>query len=107
MFYCRVSWYHAISDLINAMPTKKNAHSLVSDSLKTPDNLGFEEAMAELEQLVLAVENNRLPLEETLQTYQRGQGLIERCSHLLRDAERRIQQFEGDRLTELKASEQA
>lgn len=89
------------------MPARKTAAQSASNALVTPDDLGFEAAMAELENLIQAVENNRLPLEETLQTYQRGQQLIERCTVLLRDAETRIQQFDGERLSDLKGSEPA
>jgi exodeoxyribonuclease VII small subunit len=56
--------------------------------------------MAELEALIQAVESNRMPLEETLNTYQRGQQLIARCNTLLRDAEQRIQQFDGAKLSD-------
>ncbi len=60
--------------------------------------------MAELDNLIQAVENNRLPLEETLQSYQRGQQLIARCTSLLRDAEQRIQQFDGEHLRDINPS---
>ncbi|MEY4328247.1 MAG: hypothetical protein RL703_66, partial [Pseudomonadota bacterium] len=40
-------------------------------------------------------------LEETLNAYQRGQQLIGRCSTLLRDAEQRLQQFDGQSLTDI------
>jgi len=63
--------------------------------------------MSELEQLIQAVENNRLPLEETLQSYQRGQQLIARCTSLLRDAEQRIQQFDDDHLSDFTPPEKA
>ncbi len=63
--------------------------------------------MSELEALIEAVENNRLPLEETLQSYQRGQQLIARCTSLLRDAEQRIQQFDGNRTTDFTPPERA
>ena len=56
---------------------------------------------AELETLIQSVESNRLPLEETLNAYQRGQQLIGRCSTLLRDAEQRLQQFDGQSLTDI------
>lgn len=89
------------------MPARKTTAQPSPNAATTPDDMGFEEAMAELETLIQAVENNRLPLEETLQTYQRGQQLIERCALLLRDAEIRIQQFDGERLSDLKASDSA
>lgn len=69
--------------------------------------MGFEEAMAELDSLIQAVENNRLPLEETLRSYQRGQQLIARCTVLLRDAEQRIQEFNGERLGDFNPADRA
>ena len=61
--------------------------------------------MAELDALVQTVENNRLPLEETLRSYQRGQQLIARCTVLLRDAEQRIQQYDGENLADFTPAE--
>ena len=85
----------------NLMPARKSAVSTANAAPASPEALGFEDAMAELETLIQAVENNRLPLEETLQSYQRGQQLIARCTSLLRDAEQRIQQFDGEHLRDL------
>jgi len=90
------------------MPPRKTPTSSANNAATTTvDALGFEEAMAELEQLIQVVENNRLPLEETLQSYQRGQQLIARCTTLLRDAEQRIQQFDGERLSDFTPPEKA
>lgn len=71
-----------------------------SSELGHPDcnTLSFESAITELEALIQSVESNRLPLEETLNAYQRGQQLIGRCNLLLKDAEQRIEQF-GDSTT--------
>ena len=88
-------------DRFNVMPARKSAVSAADSAPVSPEALGFEDAMAELENLIQAVENNRLPLEETLQSYQRGQQLIARCTTLLRDAEQRIQQFDGEHLRDL------
>lgn len=82
------------------MPPRKAAEASTKSDPTSPDKLGFETAMAELESLIQAVENNRLPLEETLNTYQRGQQLIARCNTLLQDAEERIQQFDGAQLVD-------
>lgn len=80
------------------MPPRKAAEAPTQNEETPPDALGFESAMAALEQLIQCVENNRLPLEETLNAYQRGQQLIARCNTLLQDAEARIQQFDGTQL---------
>lgn len=93
------------------MPPRKTATSSTNSAANTTDSavdaLGFEAAMSALEQLIQAVENNRLPLEETLQSYQRGQQLIARCTTLLRDAEQRIQQFDGEHLSDFTPPEKA
>ncbi len=83
------------------MSPRKPTESLPDQSQPSADELSFELAIAELETLIQSVENNRLPLEETLNAYQRGQHLISRCSTLLRDAEQRLQQFDGQTLTNM------
>lgn len=89
------------------MPPRKAAEASDANTPISPDKMGFESAMAELESLIQSVESNRLPLEETLNTYQRGQQLIARCSELLRDAEQRIQQFDNGTLSEASLPERA
>lgn len=87
------------------MPARKTTAAASNTAPVSPETLGFEDAMAELENLIQAVENNRLPLEETLQSYQRGQQLIARCTSLLRDAEQRIEQYDGERLRDFTPAE--
>lgn len=82
------------------MPPRKAAEASTKNEETSPNTLEFESAMAELENLIQTVESNRLPLEETLNAYQRGQQLIARCNHLLQDAEKRIQQFNGTDLSD-------
>ena len=89
------------------MSPRKAAEASIKNTPIPPDDLGFESAMAELEALIQSVESNRLPLEETLITYQRGQDLIARCNALLRDAEQRIQQFDGSTLSEASLPERS
>ena len=89
------------------MPPRKAADSSGTNNPLSPSDMGFESAMAELENLIQAVESNRLPLEETLNTYQRGQQLIARCNELLRDAEQRIQQFDAGTLSDASLPERS
>lgn len=89
------------------MPPRKAAETSGTNTPISPEDMGFEAAMAELESLIQAVESNRLPLEETLNTYQRGQQLITRCNALLRDAEQRIQQFDGSNLSDASLPERS
>jgi exodeoxyribonuclease VII small subunit len=56
-----------------------------------PDPLTFEQALAELERIVHDLEDNQTGLEEALDRYERGVGLIKHCHAQLRQAEQRIQ----------------
>jgi exodeoxyribonuclease VII small subunit len=55
----------------------------------------FEEALAQLEEVVRALEDGQIGLEESLSRYERGVGLIKRCQAQLRHAEQRIQLLTG------------
>jgi exodeoxyribonuclease VII small subunit len=54
------------------------------------DGISFEDAMAELEQVVRDLEDGQIGLEESLARYERGVGLIKGCYAQLREAEQRI-----------------
>jgi exodeoxyribonuclease VII small subunit len=58
------------------------------------DSLTFEQAYAELEEAVRALERGDLPLEESLALYERGQELAAYCAKLLDEAELKITQIE-------------
>ncbi|MDD2768467.1 MAG: exodeoxyribonuclease VII small subunit [Methylococcus sp.] len=51
----------------------------------------FEEALAELEQLVERMEQGNLPLEESLKLFERGVELTRTCQKSLQDAEQKVQ----------------
>lgn len=55
--------------------------------------LGFEQAMAELEQVVSRLERGEVALEESIQLYERGAALKARCEALLAAAEEKVQQI--------------
>ena len=58
--------------------------------------LDFEKALKELERLVKQLEENDLPLEEALKTFEQGINLSRYCAKCLDDAEKRIQQLSLD-----------
>lgn len=60
---------------------------------QTPDELPFDQALAELQETVRRLEEGGLPLEEAITLYERGVALHERCSRLLGDAELRVQRL--------------
>ena len=65
-----------------------------------PEELGFEAALEELEELTRKVESGQLPLEETLGAFERGMALATRCRERLDAAEGRIQKLMPDGETE-------
>jgi exodeoxyribonuclease VII small subunit len=68
------------------MPKKTKPQSI--------DELTFEQAFDELEELVRTLERGDLPLEESLALYKRGQELAAYCAKLLDEAELKVQQVE-------------
>ena len=64
---------------------------MAGKSHKTPT---FEEALAELEQVVAEMESGKLPLEESLAAYQRGAELLKQCRSRLDDAQQQVRILE-------------
>ncbi|MBO5129697.1 MAG: exodeoxyribonuclease VII small subunit [Oscillospiraceae bacterium] len=54
-------------------------------------NKTFEESMTRLEQIVRAMEQGNVPLEESLKLFQEGTELVRSCGKLLDDAQLQIQ----------------
>jgi exodeoxyribonuclease VII small subunit len=54
----------------------------------------FEAALAELEEIVAAMEGGQLPLRESLVAYKRGAELLQYCQSTLKDAEQQVQIYE-------------
>lgn len=63
---------------------------------KTVEELTYEEALAELEQIVAALEGEQNQLEEAIRLFERGQALAARCAVLLEAAELKVKQVVGD-----------
>jgi exodeoxyribonuclease VII small subunit len=63
--------------------------------------LSYEQALAELETIVASLESSKLPLDETMSLYERGQALTKHCVELLDKAELRVKQLSGDALVDL------
>jgi exodeoxyribonuclease VII small subunit len=58
--------------------------------------LSFERAIEELELIVKRLEEGRVPLEESIAIYERGEALKRRCEELLRQAEARVEKITTD-----------
>ena len=58
--------------------------------------LSFERAIEELESIVKRLEDGKVPLEESVAIYERGESLKRRCEDLLRQAEARVDKITTD-----------
>jgi exodeoxyribonuclease VII small subunit len=67
--------------------------------------LSYEQALAELETIVASLESTKLPLDETMSLYERGQALTKHCVELLDKAELRVKQLSGDTLVDMEMEE--
>jgi len=62
------------------------------------EELTYEQALAELESIVAALESGDHALESALAYYERGQALARYCARLLEQAELKVQSLSGDEL---------
>ena len=56
----------------------------------------FERAIEELELIVKDLEGGKVPLEQSVALYERGEALKKRCEELLRQAEARVEKITLD-----------
>ena len=70
---------------------------------KTPAD--FESAMRELEQLIAGMESGDLPLEASLQAYQRGAFLVKYCQTQLQKVQEQVKIVEADMVRPLDLNE--
>ncbi|PVA07738.1 exodeoxyribonuclease VII small subunit [Thalassorhabdomicrobium marinisediminis] len=62
------------------------------------NEMSFEEALRELEQVVGKLERGEVPLDESIALYERGAALKKRCEAKLKDAEEKVAKltFDGE-----------
>lgn len=65
---------------------------------KPVEELTYEEALAELEEIVSALESEQNRLEDAIKLFERGQALAARCGVLLEAAELKVKQVAGDEI---------
>ncbi len=58
----------------------------------------YEEALAELERLVAAMEGGQLPLDQLLESYRRGAELLSLCRSRLESVEQQVKVLEDGQL---------
>ena len=79
------------------MPNKTNAESAAPPAPAQPPE-SFEQAMAELAQLVTQMESGQLPLEASVAAYARGSELVRYCAAQLEKVESHVKVLEGEML---------
>jgi exodeoxyribonuclease VII small subunit len=62
------------------------------------DGLRYEDALAELEGLVQAMESSQLPLDRLLESYQRGASLLKVCRERLDAVEEQVKMLDREQL---------
>jgi exodeoxyribonuclease VII small subunit len=72
-----------------------NAGSRFQAMSEAPDiaSLTFEQALAELEQIVARLESGQAPLDQSIDLYERGARLKAHCEARLKDANLRVQKI--------------
>ena len=69
---------------------------MADTSVNDVKKLSFERAIEELETIVKRLEDGKVPLEESVTIYERGEALKRRCEELLRQAEARVEKITTD-----------
>jgi exodeoxyribonuclease VII small subunit len=63
-----------------------------------PESATYEQALAELERLVQAMEGGQMPLDQLLSSYQRGAELLQLCRTRLQAVEDQVKLLEDGQL---------
>jgi len=70
------------------------------DCEKNIKDYTYEEAMSELESILVKMENGEVPLDESMNNFELGMKLTARCEEILNSYERRITKIIGDKKEE-------
>jgi exodeoxyribonuclease VII small subunit len=60
--------------------------------------LSFEESIKELTNIVGRIEQGQIPLQDSLEQYEKGMALIKQCRTILEKAEKRIEKISEEEL---------
>ena len=82
------------------MPTSllQTLYLMASKTPPAAQAASFEDAMAELEQLVARMEAGELPLDASVAAYRRGSELVKFCAGQLDKVDSQVKVLEGDML---------
>jgi exodeoxyribonuclease VII small subunit len=76
-------------------PNAQEVHTfgVMSRESVDPSQLAFEEALAELEKIVVHLERGDVPLADSIRIYKCGAALKARCESQLKDAQLEVEQI--------------
>ena len=66
-------------------------------AVKKIDEMSFEESLSELETIVKALETGQAPLEQSIESYERGIALKKHCEKKLGEAQAKIEKITTDK----------
>jgi len=78
------------------MDTTRAREADMADSNADVKKMPFEAAIQELESIVKELEAGKVPLEKSVEIYERGEVLKARCEELLKQAEARVEKITLD-----------
>ncbi len=67
--------------------------------------MSFEDTIQELRDIVTKIEEGQIPLQESIDKYERGMSLIKHCREALQQAEKKIEKI-SDQQQEIEESEE-
>jgi exodeoxyribonuclease VII small subunit len=79
--------------------------SLFQKLNQSVEDLDYEQAFQQLDEIVAVLESGDYPLEVSIRLFERGQLLARHCAGLLDQAELKVQQLSGETLVEFSAEE--
>lgn len=70
------------------------------------ENMTYEKAIARLEEIIQQLENNEIPLEDSISLFQEGIELSKYCDHKLKNIQEKVAQiYEDGQLKEFETEE--
>lgn len=78
------------------MSSPSSGNQTADSSADQFESLSFDELLVKLEEIVQQLETDQLPLEESIDTYETGMKLAQRCQRLLEQAELRISRIASE-----------
>jgi exodeoxyribonuclease VII small subunit len=66
------------------------------EELPDPQEMSYEQAIAELEDINQRIEDGSIGLEDSLIAYRRGMALVKRCNSILESAEQELKKIKPE-----------